>query len=83
MKAFDRFLLLKFGFHPRFVELIMNNLDGSRFFVVFYGSYTGFFKSSRGLKLGDPLSLYLFILLVKVLSHGLTTIVQDGCLASY
>lgn len=66
-KAFDRvswhFLrtfLLKFGFHPAFVQLILNNLSSSWFSILLNGSYAGFFKSSGGLKQGDPLYPYLF-----------------------
>lgn len=78
MKAFDRvswdFLqrcLLKFGFHPLFVQLIMNNLSASWFSILINGSQSGFLKSSRGVKQGDPFSPYLFLLVVEALSRGL------------
>lgn len=90
MKAFDRvswdFLqrcLLKFGFHPLFVQLIMNNLSASWFSILINGSQSGFFKSSRGVKQGDPLSPYLFLLVVEALSRGLKALQQGGSTASF
>lgn len=89
-KAFDRvswhFLrtfLLKFGFHPAFVQLILNNnnIYSSWFSILLNGSYAGFFKSSRGLKQG--LSPYLFILLTDAFSRGLKFLMQEGTIHSY
>lgn len=90
MKAFDRVswvflrqLLLKFGFHPSFVQIIMGNFSASWFSVSINGSPSGFFQATRGLKQGDPLSPYLFILVVESLGRGLKSLLHDGQLVPY
>lgn len=90
MKAFDRvswgffhLLLSKFGFHPNFIRLIMNNLKASWFSVLINGQSSGFFKASRGLKQGDPLSPLLFLLVVDAFSRGLKHLIQTGQLVPY
>lgn len=46
-------------------------------------SSTSLFKSLRGLKEGDPFSLYLFILVTKAFSRGLRFLIQEGKIHSY
>ena len=47
------------------------------FSILINGSLAGFFRSSRGLHQGDPLSLYLFVLVMDILSHLINKVV-DG-----
>ena len=47
------------------------------FSILINGSLAGFFRSSRGLHQGDPLSLYLFVLGMNILSHLINKVV-DG-----
>lgn len=89
-KAFDRMswsflekLLTRFGFHPHFVRLVMNNLHSSFFSVLINGSPSGFSKASWGIKQGDPLSPYLFILLTEALSRRLKFLIDAKAIKHY
>lgn len=90
MNAFDRVrwdflqaLMLKFGFHQQFVTLIMNNLRASHFSVLVNGIPSGFFASQQGLKKGDPLSPFLFLIIVEAFSRALKHFFHSGLIEYY
>ena len=73
-KAFDSVVhnfifasLEKYGFGPHFVQWIKTLLANYESCVMNNGSLTGLFKIQRGSKQRDPLSPYLFILVLETL----------------
>ena len=74
--AFDRVklsflydVLLSFGFCPDFVNLIKACTDQPWIAPLLNGRPTDFFKASRGLSQGCPMSPFLYILMVETLSR--------------
>nr|XP_027067586.1 uncharacterized protein LOC113693216 [Coffea arabica] len=87
-KAYDRVswrflsaVLRRFGFGKRFIDMVWRLISNVWFSVLVNGAPFGFFKSSRGLCQGDPLSPALFIIGSEkngYLVHPRTTLARKG-----
>ncbi|CAM8886477.1 unnamed protein product [Rhodiola kirilowii] len=67
-----------FGFSVRYIEWIMACVSSIKYSVLVNGSLEGYFGSRRGLRQGDPISPYLFSLVMEVLSRLLDNLKRSG-----
>nr|GEU38638.1 hypothetical protein [Tanacetum cinerariifolium] len=81
--VFLKNILAGFGFHDRMIGWIMECVTTTSFSISINGSLHGFFKGKRSLRQRDPLSPYLFTLVMEILTLMLQRGVDSGNLFVY
>ncbi|XP_062020933.1 uncharacterized protein LOC133737384 [Rosa rugosa] len=86
-KAYDRLewtfleaILVRLGFCSKWVEVILSSLKSVSYSLIINGEPTSFITPTRGIRQGDPLSPYLFILCAEGFSSFITASVSQGIL---
>jgi hypothetical protein len=84
-KAYDRLewdylqkIMIKLGFHMLWVQMIMRMINSVSFLDLFNGHKLESFKPTRGIRQGDPISPYLFLLAAEGLSCLLKSRIQSS-----
>lgn len=84
-KAYDRLswdfiyeTLREFGLPTILVRLIMECITTATMQLLWNGEITEIFTPSRGIRQGDPISPYIFVLCIERLSHGINDAVKRG-----
>ncbi|RVW26393.1 putative ribonuclease H protein [Vitis vinifera] len=71
-------VMQKMRFGPKWIGWMWSCISTAKFSVLVNGVPAGFFSSSKGLRQGDPLSAYLFVMRMEVLSVLITRVVEGG-----
>ncbi|XP_021631810.1 uncharacterized protein LOC110629204 [Manihot esculenta] len=80
--SFLQHMLYCFGFHEKWISWIMQCVSSVTFSLQVNGHRFGYLTPTRGIRQGDPLSPYLFLLVAEGFSHALNNSAIRGLSAS-
>lgn len=75
--SFIRNTLPYFNFRSNLINLIMFCICTSSVAILVNGTWTDFFSPTKGIRQEDPMSPYIFILCMEVLSHNINQALCD------
>jgi hypothetical protein len=81
--SFLMYLLRRCGFGEKWCSWIQHCITSVRFSVLVNGIPSGFFGSSRGVRQGDPLSSFLFVLVMEAFSRMLGAFNDRGLISGF
>lgn len=84
-KAYDRLrwdfvrdTLMDVGLPDKMIQIIMTSITSASMRLLWNGVETGDFRSSRGIRQGDPISPYIFVLCMERLAHRIRLETEKG-----
>jgi hypothetical protein len=84
-KAYDKLswefvwrVLVEIKLPDKLINIIMHSITSVETNVKWHGARADYFRPQRGIRQGDPLSPYLFVLCMDKLSHLISHAVEDG-----
>ena len=80
---FGQKVLHRMGFEEKLIGWIKLCISTAYFSILLNGNPAGFFGSSRGLRQGDPLSPYLFVLGMEAFSLIIDKATEGGYISGY
>lgn len=82
-KAYDQviwyflfFVLERFGFDSSWINCIKHCVTSISYSIIVNGSIEGFLQAMNGLRQGDPLSTFLFVLMGEILGRNIKKLVE-------
>ena len=75
--SFVRMVLKHFGFPANIINLIMSCISSTSTVVLFNGNKLDSFQPIRGIKQGDPISPYIFLLCIEFLGAQINSVCEN------
>ena len=76
-RSFIKMVLEHYGFLPNIVNLIMSCVTSTSTLILFNGNKLDSFHPSRGIRQGDPISPYLFLLCMEFLGAHISVLCEE------
>ncbi|KAK3225942.1 hypothetical protein Dsin_005804 [Dipteronia sinensis] len=81
--VFIEMMMLRLGFSANWVNMIMGYVRTMSYSFILNGEVTGFFRPTRGLRQGVPLSPYLFLICIEGLSSLINKAHANGSITGF